>query len=303
MSGSFSRSASYHRDEDGGRACSRATGQTEGVIRVVVIVSAVVVLLLALVWAFQRRLIYLPATAPVAPASTVIPGARDVELHTSDGLVLGAWLVPAKEPGRSITVLVANGNAGDRSLRAPLARALAAKGMAVLLFDYRGYGGNPGRSSEVGLARDVRAARQFLVGEVGVAANRILYYGESLGAAVITELAGEHPPAGLVLRSPFVDLASVGQVHYPFLPVRTLLRDRYLLSEHLAEVKVPVTVVYGSDDSIVPPTQSRAVAESAPRLWQLVEVAGADHNAPALLDGEVLTNAVVDLADQIEQAS
>jgi len=261
-----------------------------------------VVLLLAIVWTFQRRLVYLPATGPVASASVAIPGARDVELRTSDGLVLGAWLVPAKEPGRSITVLVANGNAGDRSLRAPLARALAAKGMAVLLFDYRGYGGNPGRPSELGLARDVRAAHQFLVGEVGVPASRILYYGESLGAAVITELASEHPPAGLVLRSPFVDLASVGQVHYPFLPVRTFLRDRYLLNEHLAEVEVPVTVVYGSDDSTVPPTQSRTVAASAPRLWQLVEVAGADHNAPALLDGEVLISAVVDLADQIEQA-
>lgn len=278
------------------------TRETAEVIRVAVIVSGVVVLLLALVWGFQRRLIYLPTTAPVPSAGTVIPGARDVELRTSDGLVLGAWLVPAKEPGRSITVLVASGNAGDRSLRAPLAQALAAKGMAVLLFDYRGYGGNPGRPSEAGLARDARAAYRFLVGEVGVPADRILYYGESLGAAVVTELAAEHPPAGLVLRSPFVDLASVGHVHYPFLPVRTLLRDRYRLTRHLAEVKVPVTVVYGSDDSIVPPTQSRAVADSAPRLWRLVEVAGADHNSPALLDGEVLTDAVVDLADQIDRA-
>ncbi|MDQ3485320.1 MAG: alpha/beta hydrolase [Actinomycetota bacterium] len=271
-------------------------------IRAAVIVSAVVVLLLAIGWGLQRRLIYLPTTAPVPSASTVIPGARDVELHTSDGLVLGAWLVPAKNPARSITVLVANGNAGDRSVRAPLARALAARGMAVLLFDYRGYGGNPGRPSEAGLALDVRAAYRFLVEEADISADRILYYGESLGAAVVTELAAEHPPAGVVLRSPFVDLASVGRVHYPFLPVRTLLRDRYLLTRHLAEVKVPVTVVYGSDDSTVPPTQSRAVAESAPRLWRLVEVAGADHNSPALLNGEVLIDAVVDLADSVEQA-
>lgn len=270
-------------------------------IRAVVIASAVVVLVLAIVWTFQRRLIYLPATAPVAPAGTLIAGAQDVRLRTDDGLVLGAWLVPAEKPGRGVTVLVANGNAGDRSLRAPLARALAARGMAVLLFDYRGYGGNPGRPSEAGLARDVRAAHRFLAEQAGVADNRMLYYGESLGAAVVTELAAEHPPAGLVLRSPFVDLASVGRLHYPFLPVRTLLRDRYPLTAHLAKVEVPVTVVYGSDDSIVPPTHSRAVAEAAPRLRRLVEVAGADHNAPALLEGAVLVNAVVDLADQIAQ--
>lgn len=272
-------------------------------VRTVGIVAAAVVLLLAAVWMLQRSLIYLPGIAPVAPASTEIPGARDVQLHTGDGLVLGGWLVPAKKPSKGITVLIANGNAGDRSLRAPLARALAAHGIAVLLFDYRGYGGNPGQPSESGLAVDVRAARQFLVSEAGVPANRILYYGESLGAAVVTELATEHPPAGLVLRSPFVDLASVGQIHYPFLPVSVLLRDRYPLIEHLKEVQVPVTVVYGSHDSTVPPAQSRAVAESAPRLWQLVEAAGADHNAPALLDGQVLINAVADLADKIKQAS
>jgi uncharacterized protein len=273
------------------------------VARAVVIVSVVIVLILVIVWALQRHLIYLPATAPVAPAGTMIIGAQDVQLRTNDDLVLDAWFVPAKEPGREVTVLVANGNAGDRSLRAPLARALAARGIAVLLFDYRGYGGNPGRPSEEGLARDARAAYRFLTEDVGTAADRLLYYGESLGAAVITELATEYPPAGLVLRSPFVDLASVGQVHYPFLPVRALLRDRYPLAEQLANVTVPVTVVYGSDDSIVPPAHSRTVAESAPQLRQLVEVAGADHNAPALLDGEALVNAVVDLADQIEQPS
>ena len=91
------------------------------------------------------------------------------------------------------------------------------EGFGVLLFDYRGYGGNPGSPTESGLALDVRAAFRFLVEEAGVPPQRLLYYGESLGAAVVTELATEHPPAGLLLRSPFVDLAAVGQVHYPFL--------------------------------------------------------------------------------------
>ena len=194
---------------------------------------------------------------------------------------------------------MANGNAGDRAVRAPLARALAEQRLAVLLFDYRGYGGNPGSPSEDGLARDVRAARAYLVDEAGLTPDRVLYYGESLGAAVVTELAAEHPPAGLVLRSPFVDLASVGHTHYPFLPVRMLLKDRYPLVEHLADVKVPVTVVYGDADSIVLPEQSRAVAHSAPRLWQVLEVSGADHNDRVLLDGAVLIAAVVDLAERV----
>ena len=247
----------------------------------------------------QRRLIYFPFPAQVPRAEAVVANAREVTLRTVDGLALGAWLVEPGEPDRGVAVLVANGNAGNRSLRAPLARALASAGLAVLLFDYRGYGGNPGRPSEQGLARDVRAAHRFLVEEAEVDPARLLYYGESLGAAVVTELATEHPPAGLVLRSPFVDLASVGRVHYPFLPVRTLLRDRYPLADQLARVQVPTTVVYGPRDSIVPPEQSRAVAAAAAGETRVVEIAGADHNDLALLDADQLIEAVVELAERV----
>jgi pimeloyl-ACP methyl ester carboxylesterase len=169
----------------------------------------------------------------------------------------------------------------------------------VLLFDYRGYGGNRGRPTESGLARDSRAALRFLTDEVGLPLDRLLYFGESLGSAVVTELAVEHPPAGLVLRSPFTDLASVGRVHYPFLPVRTLLKDRYPLAEQLARVRVPTLIVYGSDDRIVPPDLSRSAAAAAAGPARLLEIEGTDHNDRALLDGATLVRAVVELADRV----
>ncbi len=126
-----------------------------------------------------------------------------------------------------------------------------------------------------------------------------MYLGESLGGAVVAELAAEHPPAGLVLRSPFTDLAAVGRVHYPYLPVRAVLRDRHQVTERLRRVDVPTTVVYGTADSIVPPAQSRAVAEAAAGPTRTVVVAGADHNDRVLLDGDQLIDAVADLAHQI----
>ena len=264
------------------------------------VVVAVVLFVVLFSWVFQRRLIYLPYTGAVPSAATMLAGARDVQLTTSDGLRLGAWYVPARRPAGTFTVLVANGNAGDRSMRAPLARALANRGFGVLLFDYRGYGGNPGSPSEEGLARDVRAARQFLIDE-GVPGDRLLYYGESLGAAVVAELATEHPPAGLVLRSPFTDLASVGRIHYPFVPVRALLKDRFPVAEYLARVAVPITVVYGTADSIVPPGESRRSVAAARGPTRLVAVEGADHNDPALLNGEVLVQAVMELANEINR--
>lgn len=268
--------------------------------RPAVLVAASVMLLAALsvaaLWAFQRQLVYLPDRAPVPPAATVLPEAADVVLLTEDGLELGGWYLPAPAAGAP-AVLVASGNGGSRELRAPLARGLAERGLSVLLFDYRGYGGNSGSPSEQGLARDVRAARRFLLEVAGVPEDRLLYFGESLGAAVVTELATEHPPAALVLRSPFEDLASVGSVHYPLLPVRTLLRDRYPLVQHIGEVTAPTTVIYGTGDSIVPSEQSRTVAAAAGRLHRLVPIRGADHNDLVLVAGNDVVEAVVELAD------
>jgi fermentation-respiration switch protein FrsA (DUF1100 family) len=113
---------------------------------------------------------------------------------------------------------------------------------------------------------------------------------------VVTRLALEQPPGGLVLRSPFTDLAAVGSWHYPFLPVRLLLRDRFPVTELIGQVQVPTAVVYGSADTIVPPEQSVAVAAAAGGPVQVVEVTGADHNDAALLEGNELVTAVVDLA-------
>ena len=265
------------------------------VLRAAVAVAVLLAVLVGALWALQRRLVYLPAGGPLPAAAAAVPGGLDVELTTADGLALGAWFVPGPTPDAP-AVLVANGNGGHRGMRAPLARALSADGLAVLLFDYRGFGGNPGSPDEHGLALDVRAARSFLLEDAGVPAGRLLYLGESLGAAVVTELATEHPPAGLVLRSPFVDLAAVGSVHYPFLPVRALLRDRFPVAEHVARVQVPTTVVLGTADSVVPADQSRAVAGAAARLHRLVEVPGADHNDRVLLDGDALVGAVRELA-------
>ncbi|HST96278.1 MAG TPA: alpha/beta hydrolase [Geodermatophilus sp.] len=272
-----------------------ARGPVRRLVRAGLVVAVVLAVLTGLLWGLQRRLVYFPDAGPVPAAGAVLPGARDVVLQTSDGLRLGAWFLPGRD-AEAPAVLVANGNGGHRGLRAPLAAALAGRGLAVLLFDYRGYGGNPGSPSEEGLARDVRAARAHLLEEAGVPPDRLLYLGESLGAAVVTELATEHPPAGLVLRSPFVDLAAVGAAHYPFLPVRALLRDRYPVAERVATIRVPTTVVLGGADSIVPPAQSRAVATAAAGLHRLVEVPGADHNDRVLLDGDALVDAVVELA-------
>jgi fermentation-respiration switch protein FrsA (DUF1100 family) len=264
------------------------------VLRAGLVLLVVVIVLLMAVWLLQRRLIYFPDTA-IPPAGSVLPGAQEITLRTEDGLALSAWHLAPIRADRGITVLVTPGNAGSRAMRAPLARRLATKGLAVLLLDYRGYGGNPGSPSEDGLITDARAARAYLLSH-GVPAQRLIYFGESLGAAVATRLATEAPPGGLVLRSPFTSLAAVGSRHYPLLPVRLLLRDRFPVTKLIGQVRVPTAVVYGSADTIMPPEQSAAVAAAAGGPTRTVEVVGANHNDAALLEGNELIAAVLDLA-------
>jgi pimeloyl-ACP methyl ester carboxylesterase len=263
---------------------------------VVVLLSGTVI---AVLWAIQRQLIYFPDAAPVPPAGAVIEGARDITLHTEDGLELGAWFVPAAGPdaGAPMAVLVAPGNGGNRASRADLARELSARGLAVLLMDYRGYGGNPGSPSEEGLAADAFAAAQAL-DALGYPPERTIYFGESLGAGVAAALQVRRPPAGLVLRSPFTELADVGAHHYPFLPVRLLLRDRFPVAEHLSSSPVPVTVIYAEHDSVVPSRLSARVADEAASLVERIVIRGADHNDPVMF-GPRVAEAVARLAKQV----
>jgi fermentation-respiration switch protein FrsA (DUF1100 family) len=160
---------------------------------------AAIDVLLAVVWLCQRRLIYFPRSQDVPPVASVVPGAEEISFDTPDGLRLSGWFAPSTATVAGATVLVFNGNAGDRSFRAPLAAALNQAGLSVLLFNYRGYGRNPGSPSEKGLVTDARTARAYAAARDKVDVGRLVYFGESLGAA----LALEHPPAALVLRSPF----------------------------------------------------------------------------------------------------
>jgi pimeloyl-ACP methyl ester carboxylesterase len=255
-------------------------------------------LVVGMLTALQRQLIYFPDSTTVPPASEVLEGARDITLHTSDGLALGAWYVPPSSASdMRVAVLAAPGNGGNRLSRVGLAAALSRRGLAVVLMDYRGYGGNPGSPSEEGLAKDAMAAALTLE-ELGYPAERTIYFGESLGTGVVAALHARRTPAGLVLRSPFTELADVGAHHYPWLPVRMLLKDRFQVTEHLSNTEVPVTVIYGDRDSVVPSELSARVADEAPTLVERVVIRGANHNDEVMF-GPPVADAVARLAKAV----
>jgi hypothetical protein len=259
---------------------------------------AAIVILLALIWVGQRRMIYFPFGDVPAPHEVSSSRVEEVRFRTVDGLELSAWFFPARGRAPRATILVFNGNAGNRAYRVPLAEALTERRMNVLLTDYRGYGGNPGVPTERGLADDSRAARAYLASRSDVDPARIVYFGESLGSAVAVDLAAEHPPAVLILRSPFTSMADIGQHHYPFLPVRLLLRDRFASIDRIRQIRSPLLVIAGGRDSIVPLRYSHRLYDGALEPKALVVLPDADHNDEALLSGAEMVDAVVRFIEQ-----
>jgi alpha-beta hydrolase superfamily lysophospholipase len=246
------------------------------------------VLLTGALWLTQRQLVYLPDRDLAAPPGDVT--VRTVE--TPDGISHRVWVVPAAGEPRA-RVLVFNGNAGNKGHRLPLARNLAAEGLEVILFDYRGYGDTGGSPSEEGLLTDAEA-----VAEIAFDTDLpVVYFGESLGAGVATGLAIRRPPDAMVLRSPFTSLADMARAHYLFVPT-FLIRDRYPVEDQGKALEVPVLVVLGTSDTIVPPALSRRVFDAATGPKDMVEMEGLDHNDSGLSSSAELATAVVEFLEK-----
>jgi fermentation-respiration switch protein FrsA (DUF1100 family) len=236
--------------------------------------------LCAAVWLVQRRLLYFPGGPPeVDPGAVGLP-FEDVEVTAADGVRLHGWWLPARDGEPVGAVLVFHGNAGNIADRIPLARALTAMQLDVLLFDYRGYGSSQGRPTAGGLGLDGEAMHDWLVRRMeqrGLASERIAYFGESLGAAVAIDVAQRRRITALVTEAAFTSVADVARSLYWFLPVDLLVRDRFASIGKLGSLDVPLLAMHSPADEIVPFIHSERLVAAA-RSAELLRLDGG-HNA------------------------
>ena len=230
---------------------------------------------------WQRQLLYFPSKAP---AAELAQEAARVGLHTwrdESGGAIG-WK-SAGRPGARNRMLVFHGNAGYALHRDYFVAGLEALAdeWEVFLFEYPGYGAREGTPSEAlfkGAA--VQALKSLLAGGMATDARPVYVLGESLGSGIATHLAATFPDqvAGLLLVTPFSSLADVAAHHYPFLPVRALLSERYDSMEALSHYRGPVAFLLAERDEVVPIALGRLLYANytGPR-WLRVE-AGAGHN-------------------------
>ncbi len=209
--------------------------------------------------------------------STGLP-LEDVWFQAADGTQLFGWYVRPFNTPHPPVLLWCHGNAGNIIHRLDNLAALHRLGLAVFLFDYRGYGRSRGTPSEQGLYRDALAAHAYLTEQRKIPAHRLVLFGRSLGGAVAGVLAGQRPAAGLVLESAFPSVEAVARAHYGGLPMHWLLSAEYDLAGSLQKVTMPTLVIHGDRDEIIPLALGRQVFDAArnPKAFYLVK--GAHHN-------------------------
>ena len=270
---------------------------------------------LAIVAVVQRKLIYHPHTTENLEASDLAHPrleVTDAVTQTDDGLTLRGWLVssPSTDEQSQPLVIFFSGNAGHRLYRLDECEVLVDLGCKVLVFDYRGFGDNDGSPSEKGLANDAAAVWKYARERLGRSPSEIVLYGESLGGAVTTRLVSElcqrgEAPAGVILRSTFTSMVDAGSFHFPWLPVRTLLWDRFPSDERIHSVTCPILMLHGDRDTIVPCDMGRRLFSHAPEHSDsgvhksFVELAGADHNNVLLIAESKLSDAIRDFLSEI----
>jgi fermentation-respiration switch protein FrsA (DUF1100 family) len=250
---------------------------------------------------FEEKLIYFPSSDLDDTPAALGLEHEDVVLHSSDGIRLHAWFLPARTGARRFTVLVCHGNAGNISHR--LERALSMQrelGVDVLLFDYRGFGRSEGKPREQGTYEDALSAYRYLASERGIAPERIVLFGESLGAAVAVELSSRVPARALVLESPFTSIRAMARVAYPFLPAGWV-RTKYDNLEKIGSLTVPLLVIHGTRDEVVPFRQGQELFRAAREPKRFLGVEGAGHTDSYVVGGASYWNAWRELLESVER--
>lgn len=234
-------------------------------------------LLVGIVFVMQRTMMYIPSPEKPSLERAGIGGLQEINVRTEDGLNLFGWYKAPAAPDKPVIVWF-HGNASNAYITAMRARPYVDNGYGLLAAEYRGYAGNPGAPTEQGLYKDARAFIEWLK-QNGAAENNIVVYGESIGTGPAVQMATDYAALrALVLESPFTSAVDAGAFHYPFLPVKWLMKDRYNNIAKIRTINTPLIVAYGDADEIIPHRFGEKLYNEAPEPKSLIVIPGGGHN-------------------------
>ena len=216
---------------------------------IILIFISIYFFILISTYIFQRNLLYHP-TENNYSGDKITVSVKKLKIKTQDGIELLSWY-HNKDTNKYKTILFLHGNAGTLENRIHKINHFEKMEVNFLLIAWRGFSGNRGKPTEQGLYEDARSAVRWLKLN-GVSENDIIIYGESLGTGVATEIAQNKNFAGMILESPFTSMIEAGKDKYPYLPVRLLLKDKYESDRKIKNVNIPILIMHGKVDNIVP---------------------------------------------------
>ncbi len=223
----------------------------------------------ALIYYPEREIRMTPAEAGLA--------YEDLTLQTEDGVAINAWYIPYT--GAETTLLWFHGNAGNMGDRVEQIRTYHDRWQVnQMVMDYRGYGRSKGKISEEGSYEDARTALKELTEKRGVPLDHIIIFGRSLGAAVAVQLAVEMNAAGLMLEAPFASIREMARRHYPLIGNLYPLKIRYASIDKIASIAMPLLILHGDRDEVVPYGQGQMLFEKAEEPKSFFTVRGGGHN-------------------------
>lgn len=244
-------------------------------IKVLIGVAVAWVLVTMGLYLGQRRMMYVPDRTRVDPGSIGLRNVEEVVLTAPDGARLIAWWGKAK-PGQP-TILYFHGNGAGLADRAPRIERYMGEGWGVFMMSYRGYSGSTGSPTEADNVADAMRTFDHLVA-AGVRPQDIIIYGESLGTGVATQVAAERQARGLVLDAPYTSIAAVASRRFPILPVDRFILDRYDTHKVIGRVRMPVLIMHGRRDGVIPVEMGREIARLANEPKRYVELPNGQHS-------------------------
>lgn len=250
----------------------------------------------------ERSLVFRPADRHVAtPDPRFALHEQRVTYPSTDGVTLSAWIVPAAAARASgMWMLICHGNYGNIGFgqRPEFYSLMRDLGVALFAFDYRGYGDSSGTPDEHGVYDDATASYEYLTRTLGIAPDRIVIFGHSLGSGVAIELASRVPAAALIVEGAYTSIADRGQELYPLLPIRLLATQRFPSIERIQSIAIPKLFLHSHEDSVIPYAHGYRLFETAREPKRFMSVKGG-HEDAYRIDTNVYYGAIQRLLDDV----
>ncbi|MFC1674777.1 alpha/beta hydrolase [Candidatus Omnitrophota bacterium] len=260
--------------------------------------SAILLILLAAGFIYirliERRQLFHPVHKVNSSPADIGLSFEDCYFKSPDGRKLHGWFIPAQE-ARS-AVIFAHGNAGNIGDRLDKIKFFNQLKQNVFIFDYRGYGASQGRPSEKGMYLDARGAYEYLLSR-GIRADQLIGFGESMGGAILIDLAAEKKLKALIVESTFSSSKDLVRIFFPWIPYQ-LFASRLDSEAKIKSIQIPKLIIHSREDELIPIRLAQKLYQAAPQPKEFLQIRG-PHNDGFFESTDILEQGVSDFLNNL----